>query len=165
MTLFQLGDFVLNSGARSSFKLECDALTDEDWAGLAKMVHIMVGEFQDVLGVPRGGLPLARHLRQYCGKNGPTLLVDDVLTTGGSMERLRPEISAPVLGAVVFARGPCPRWIRPLLQLPPPLWVKPCSHPAMIDAVHFCPDCKQLCEYDATNGWQVVTYLGGPVSI
>jgi hypothetical protein len=36
--LFQLGDFHLHSGQKSKYKINCDALTDEDWRTLAMML-------------------------------------------------------------------------------------------------------------------------------
>jgi orotate phosphoribosyltransferase len=134
MGLFQLGDFTLNSGARSAWKLECDALTDDDWKCLAEMIRQMVGPFSSVEGVPRGGLKLAECLQPFVTPlAGYHLVVDDVLTTGRSMERLSNEVcgrepggkfSRGIIGAVVFARGPCPLWVKPLFQLPEPLWLK-----------------------------------------
>lgn len=139
MDLFQRGNFVLNSGAVSKWRLECDALTSKDIECLAYLMHIIVGPFSSVEGVPRGGLALAEALKSYASlemANYPHIIVDDVLTTGGSMERVRKkwEIretgregimpARSVKGMVVFARGKCPYWIRPLMQLPEELWVK-----------------------------------------
>lgn len=118
MNLFQKGGFTLNSGQTSELKIECDALTTDDWKTLA---HIVSGRmsFRTAIGVPRGGLPFATELIPYCVDDPklPTILVDDVLTTGHSMEKLRKEISGPVIGVVVFARGPYPRWITPIFQM------------------------------------------------
>jgi len=36
MNLFQFGDFSLHSGSKSKWKIECDALTDEDVEALAQ---------------------------------------------------------------------------------------------------------------------------------
>lgn len=135
MSLFQLGDFTLNSGAKSAWKLECDALTDDDIEALALMVRQIVGPFQSVEGVPRGGLRLAKALEPHWAWLGAGqswrsrhLIVDDVLTTGGSMERAKAAHSGQgrgeILGAVIFARGPCPEWIKPVFQMPEHLWVK-----------------------------------------
>ena len=125
--LFQLGDFTLNSGAKSRWKLECEALTGDDWLALAEMTLQVVGPFSHCIGIPRGGLALQACLSPWATE-GPCLLVDDVLTTGGSMQKAKaaweaahPEI--PVIGAVIFARGKCPPWITPLFQMPEKLWI------------------------------------------
>lgn len=142
MSLIQLGDFTLHSGAKSRFKLECDALTDDDWQALAYLVWQMVGRFGSVEGVPRGGLKLAAALEQYRCRDLdgsivvaaaiplPLLLVDDVLTTGRSMQRIYDSFDWPnapegltAIGAVVFARGPCPPWVRAVFTLPERLWL------------------------------------------
>ena len=107
--LFQLGIFNLHSGAPSCWKIECDALTAEDWAALAYMAHMVVGPFRRVIGIPRGGVPLASALHRYVTEHDdyPTLVVDDVLTTGASMR----DVMAPltnVVGLVVFARNAPP---------------------------------------------------------
>lgn len=135
MNLFQLGDFTLNSGAPSKWKLECDALTGEDVSALAEMIRQMVGPFGSVEGVPRGGLRLATALQPFTGLDGPHLIVDDVLTTGNSVETLRNERiegrgyenvgQRKIIGAVVFARGQCPGWIKALFQMPECFWLKP----------------------------------------
>lgn len=133
-SLFQLGDFTLNSGARSKWKLECDSLTADDWRALAEMVRQLVGPFSSVEGVPRGGLMLAAALKPFSGMNGPHLLVDDVLTTGGSMERAKAkELATPyytqnganIVGAVVFARGQRPTWIKAIFEMPECFWLTP----------------------------------------
>lgn len=132
MGLFCLGDFVLNSGKCSPFKIECDALTIPDWVALAEMVSLTVPPFSSVEGIPRGGLQLARALLPHVTPDANRhLIVDDVLTTGGSMNRRREEVwvemgrpsATIIMGAVVFARGPSPAWITPLFQLPKPLFL------------------------------------------
>jgi orotate phosphoribosyltransferase len=129
MNLFQLGDFTLASGAKSRWKLECDALTYDDWAALAEMVRQMVGAFSEVRGVPRGGLKLADALRPFAGAFGPRLVVDDVLTTGGSMTRFAAEWAkehqSVYTGAVVFARGQRPHWVRAVFEMPECFWPRP----------------------------------------
>ncbi len=135
MNLIQYGDFVLNSGVKSKWKIECDAFSDEDWKGLAVMVARMMGNFYSVEGVPRGGIKLAEALRPYCVSYGPHLIVDDVLTTGGSMKRVadlrmeqemaknQPLAYPGSVGAVIFARGECPRWIKAVFQMPKCFWL------------------------------------------
>lgn len=123
--LFQTGNFALHSGAWSNWKVECDSLTEEDWRTLAAMIADRVS-FGRVEGVPRGGLPLARVLQPYREPGDPTLLiVDDVLTTGGSMEEHRAGRDA--VGYVVFNRRdrqrsvPFPKdWVRALWTLDGP---------------------------------------------
>lgn len=117
--LFVSGDFKLHSGSRSKWKIDCDALTDEDWETLAQMIVERVPPFGFVEGVPSGGLKLAQVLRKYQSDGSrKCLIVDDVLTTGTSMETWRiGRDENEVVGAVVFARGLCPEWIVPLFQM------------------------------------------------
>lgn len=123
-TLFKRGRFVANSELILDFKIECDALSDEDIETLAYMISEKY-YFSDVFGVPRGGDRLADALKKYINsKHGKILLVDDVLTTGGSMERRREELLKEdeydedyIFGIVVFARKRCPDWITPVFQL------------------------------------------------
>lgn len=118
--LFKLGDFPLHSGGRSSFFIDCDALTDEDWGALANEIENRVPHFREVIGIPTGGLKLAEALKPYRFPNPeyPILIVDGVLTTGKSMEEEKAKHYEPVIGAVVFARGNCPSWIMALFQMP-----------------------------------------------
>lgn len=115
MNLLQLGDFALASGRKSRFKIDCDALSDADIATAAAWLAELLPPFGWVEGVPRGGLRLAAALRFYASI-GPLLVVDDVFTTGNSMERQRAGREA--IGAVIFARGPCPPWVTPLFVGP-----------------------------------------------
>lgn len=99
-------------------------------ATLAELIRQLVGSYSSVAGVPKGGLRLASALTLYILMGGPRLIVDDVLTTGASMEKMREQWLAEhpetkVIGAAIFARGPCPHWIKPLFQLSEELWIKP----------------------------------------
>jgi orotate phosphoribosyltransferase len=116
--LFQKGEFSLSSGLKSDFKIECDALTDEDINTLAFIVSRKI-KFKRALGVVSGGIKFADALDKYKVDdwNLPTLIADDVLTTGSSMERVRRAISETVIGVVVFARGKCPDWVNPVFQM------------------------------------------------
>ena len=109
--LFQSWDFHLHSGARSTWKVECDNLTPADWETLAHMAVEVLPPFGAIEGVPRGGLALAGALQAHATA-GPLLIVDDVLTTGASMEAQRAGRGA--IGLVVFARGRCPSWVTAL---------------------------------------------------
>lgn len=64
------------------------------------------------------GFPEETHCSRGCGCKAfrgeeTILIVDDVLTTGKSMKEQRGK-RIDAVGIVVFARGPCPAWIRPL---------------------------------------------------
>ena len=108
MNLFVKQQFIANSGQFLEWKIECDALTDEDIETLA-YVGAGLCTFGSVIGIPRGGLRLAKALEQYI-TSGPPLIVDDVLTTGGSM--LSAHIGRPdAIGLVIFARGTTPTWV------------------------------------------------------
>lgn len=117
--LFQTGDFTLASGAKSRWKLECDALTQADWEGLAAIAMEHLPPFRAVFGVPRGGLPLARALDQHVAMSGPVLIVDDVWTTGGSIKKFIKEWEFnDYIGLVAFARNPVESWVTALFQMP-----------------------------------------------
>lgn len=120
MNLFQIGDFTLHSGAKSRYKIDCDALTNNDWDALALMLmEIYHPKFNKVIGIPTGGLKFAKALEKYrtIGIAVTTLIVDDVLTTGGSMKRMRAATLGFTIGAVVFSRGKHPSWIHPLFSM------------------------------------------------
>lgn len=124
MSLFQLEKIVLHNGKTSQFKIECDFLspkTKEDWECLAYKGSRIVGPFSRVVGVPRGGLLFAIAMEKYKTKGWPTLVVDDVLTTGASivqMMKWHGDITR-VAGLVVFARGPCPEGVKAVWQMHP----------------------------------------------
>lgn len=98
--LFQLGPVTLHSGRQSMFKIDCDALTAEDWEALAAAFHAgFGGAWGEAVGVPRGGLALAAHLNVYSMPREEAyrrelfsyydvLVVDDVATTGTSIRGL-----------------------------------------------------------------------------
>ena len=131
-TLFQLGEFVLHSSEHSRWKIDCDALTDEDYETLAWVVAKGINvKFSWVTPILRGGYLFAEKLKAYQTKNlhkpeaDPILIVDDVLTTGKSFEKTRDRIlkystdkgKTDIIGIVVFARGKCPDWVRPIFQM------------------------------------------------
>lgn len=120
MKLFQFGTFRLHSGAFSRLKIECDTLTDSELDVLAYELAERLPLFSAVEGVPTGGLQLASAMRPYATgyASHPLLIVDDVYTTGTSMEEFRAGRSA--IGAVLFARNPVSHdWITALFTMPP----------------------------------------------
>lgn len=118
--LFKLGDFTLHSGDKTPWKIDCDALSDESISTLAHMIVEIVQPFKLAIGVPRGGMRLAAAVQAFAIDDDSLecLIVDDVLTTGNSMEEMRskhPLIrGGPAKGIVIFARGPCPSWVTAL---------------------------------------------------
>jgi len=123
MSLLGSGDFRLHSGEPSSFKIDCDFLTDEDWVTAAALIAPVLGQFRSAVGVPRGGLAFAEALGPYAAGSGPILVVDDVWTTGGSLRQARREQEAlgwsMTAGVVLFTRGPLEPWVTALFQLNP----------------------------------------------
>jgi hypothetical protein len=136
VSLFQPGEFWSHSGVKLPFKIECDQLTEQDLDLFATLIATRLHRgfsFRQVVGVPRaqpggrdnGGVLaqyVKRHLRLVDSSAAPTLVVDDVLTTGTSMEAERTFQRMPCLGAVIWARGPCPEWVRPLFTLNEACW-------------------------------------------
>lgn len=144
MNLFQRGEFTLHNGSHTSWKIDCDALTYEDFAALADfVVATSRGDFEDetlhrglclefteVYGVPTGGTAFAAALNKYCkpvrGRD-KILIVDDVMTSGGSLYEVRAALleerpDAQVQAVVIFNRGKFTeedhRWIVPIFQAP-----------------------------------------------
>lgn len=118
--LFVKANIVLHSGQTTDWKIECDALTDEDVKTLCYLISVKV-TFGCVYGVPNGGSRFEKELLQYATRSArdPILIVDDVLTTGESMETAREQFSnlGYTIGVVIFSRGKCPDWITPIFQL------------------------------------------------
>lgn len=124
MGLFRSGHFQLHSGQCSTWKIDCDALDNEDVATLATMLVERLPQFGEVQGIPTGGTRLARALAPY-STTGPVLIVDDVYTTGDSMEGWRrglddasPVFTPDPIGAVLFARQPPAPWVHALFVMP-----------------------------------------------
>ena len=121
--LFQEEDFIGHSGGQLHWKIEMDALENEEWKCIARMItEIETRPFWSAIGIPRGGIKLGQYLNEYSTQNSehPYLLVDDVLTTGGSMEEYKKKNfeEKDVIGWVVFARTQPAKWIRTLFQMP-----------------------------------------------
>jgi orotate phosphoribosyltransferase len=114
IALFESGAFNLHSGHISSWRINAEALSDASLATLASIMANCIGHFGSVEGVPDGGLRFAAHWRPYV-TSGPVLIVDDVLTTGASIEEQRAGRDA--IGLVIFARGPCPSWVKAVWSL------------------------------------------------
>ena len=121
MGLFTKQNLVLHSGSTSDFKIECDEMSYSDVETLCYLISKKF-KFFSVFGVPKGGVKFAECLRQYCVNDPryPTLIIDDVLTTGKSMEdfvKINGSKNVTYIGVVIFARGECPNWITPIFQM------------------------------------------------
>lgn len=116
-TMFELKNFTSHSGLKLDWKIDCDALRLKDWEALANIISKQF-KFKTVVGVPTGGLLLQSYLRKYQDKTSDiTLIVDDVCTTGHSLEQEKAKHSGKVQGVVIFNRGNCPKWVVPLFDL------------------------------------------------
>jgi orotate phosphoribosyltransferase len=125
MSLFNFGKFTLKSGARSNFKIDCDALTDKDIDNFAKYIvrvildGVPVGH---IVSIPTGGNRLALAIEQQIKfyEDGYTLIIDDVCTTGGSFIKTREDLLdkySKFFGICLFARGKTPTWVFPIFEM------------------------------------------------
>lgn len=122
--LFHQGDYTFHSGSSSKWKLECEALTEADWETIAFVISEKF-VFGEVFGVPRGGMVLQTKLQKYATNHSedPVLIVDDVMTTGKSMEELLSSLKIPlsrkIHGVVLFCRDrtTCPAWVHPIFTM------------------------------------------------
>jgi len=117
MTLFESGEFKSHSGKTLPFKIDCDYLNNDDIDCIAKYIASKC-TFGMVIGIPSGGDRLADALEQHVKTDAPfnVLIVDDVLTTGASMEYEKASMLGHVhkddiIGWVIFARAEPAQWI------------------------------------------------------
>lgn len=125
--MIELGHVQLNSGLCSDYKLVADDFIKDNLDGLAHLIRKLAGPYSNVYGIPRGGSLLEEALLPHVARSLSTtvLVVDDVLTTGGSFKRAREKLAGTyqhIIGITVFARGPCPYWVRSIFQMPEPFW-------------------------------------------
>ena len=124
--LFQKIDFTSHAGLDLTWKIEMDALSHREWECISHMIRELSPPFREAIGIPRGGNVLGKLLNRHgTGKEeDPICIVDDVLTTGMSMDTYREEMDIErwqkscALGWVVFARVRPPKWIKALFQMP-----------------------------------------------
>lgn len=123
--LFRWGNFVSHSGETLTFKIDCDALTDDDITCIAKIITIKIPKFFKAIGIPAGGTRLANELNKYSDSaSNVILIIDDVLTSGNSMEESRKETKKlfknnPIVGFVIFNRSKknLPSWINSVCEI------------------------------------------------
>ena len=123
--LFTVGDFISHAGLPLKWKIECDAISPEQWSALATMImEYQTEPFSKVVGIPRGGLALQYALEPYVTEGDyPWLVVDDVYTTGTSFrEFCTNKHTMFAYKWCVFARKPIPSMedINALFTMPEP---------------------------------------------
>ena len=122
--LFQKINFTSHSGLDLTWKIEMDALSHGDWECIAQMIFELSPPFREAIGIPRGGVKLGKLLNLHgTGKReDPICIVDDVLTTGGSMDEFKTKRQwrnpTNYIGWVVFSRSQTPHWVNALFQMP-----------------------------------------------
>lgn len=116
--MIEHGAFVGASGKTLDFKIECDSLTSDDLLAIARIAVPKLAPFDEVLGVPRGGQRLVPAFAPWASPRGKTLVVDDVWTTGHSMNKFVNENGIHDWhGFVIFARGPLPPNVTAMFHL------------------------------------------------
>lgn len=110
VTLFRDDRFTSHSGLDLPWRIECDALSPEDWDTIGKAVARRY-MFCEAIGIPRGGIPFAEALNRHkqAEHHCNIVVVDDVITTGNSMLQYMQEIEKKypdkrVFGIALFAR-------------------------------------------------------------
>ena len=129
VNLFVKERFIMHAGGISDFKIECDALTKEDYKTLAFLVSRKI-DYKKVYGIPRGGIPFEQELKKYENKNSNVILIaDDVLTTGTSMIDFKKDLLAKedikeedIKGIVIFNRGNTLSWVETIFSLNEQFW-------------------------------------------
>ena len=119
--LFIKKTFVSHAGNTLDCKIECDSLTNDDIKTLAYLISKQY-TFKMVYGIPRGGVRLALALSMYVNPDSRyILIVDDVLSTGKSMEEAKVKMKSHVTfdsdirGVVIFSRqNYSNRWVTPV---------------------------------------------------
>ena len=101
-SLFEIGSFKLAHAGQSSFRINADVLTTDDWNALTHLALKIIPPFGSVVPVPTGGIPFADALKPYTTE-GPVLIVDDVLTTGISILKIAESYKESIL-LVAFSR-------------------------------------------------------------
>jgi len=121
--LFQTVDFISHAGLPLKWKIECDALSDDEWKTIAKMIREYEDQnWQYAVGIPTGATRLGEILTTYGtgSVKDPVLIVDDVYTTGKSFIDFEEKHykDKKVIKWAVFARKPPTENVKVLFQLP-----------------------------------------------
>jgi hypothetical protein len=121
--LFQKIDFISHAGLPLTWKLECDAISDNEWITLAHMIREYEDQnWQYAVGIPTGATKLGEILTRYGtgSVKDPVLIVDDVYTTGKSFIDFEAKHYADkkVIKWAVFARKPTENGVKALFTMP-----------------------------------------------
>lgn len=115
MSLFKLGNFILSSGERTDWVIDCNALSDGD---IKAMVSIAIGilpPFGSVVATTHGDMRFVQELSHHSQDGGRLLIAQDVITNGNSMEEARDGRDA--IGICMFARQKPPSWVKAVWRL------------------------------------------------
>lgn len=125
--MFKFKNFKSHTGKLLSWKIECNDLSKDDIKCITNVIIHRIS-YQHVLCPPTKSKQLRRLialLKHHATKEGryAYLIIDDVLTTGKSMEQEYQFLQNHgiekrlITGIVIFARNECPHWITPIFQL------------------------------------------------
>lgn len=110
-----------NNQEPSHFRIDEEEISDKDLEYVA-WLYSRTQKYGLVLSIPTGGDRFAKFLRAYSDvvNSSTVLIVDDVLTTGTSMNELKNMMDRKldIRGVVLFSRGETPDWITPIFQMP-----------------------------------------------
>jgi hypothetical protein len=116
MNIFIKQNAKLDTGETLPITIDCDALTDADYACIAQVIGSKL-QFKKVVAASSGGVKLEKALEKCCVEDDTyaTLICGDVLTTGATMKNKKSELNDHnVIGVVIFAVGKCPEWVLPI---------------------------------------------------
>lgn len=129
-SLIESGKFTLSSGQETAWRFNEEGLSDETLDALAKIVcrTWIVGLADQIVPAEHGGIRFAnalryKHAKIENGRKQHTLVVDDVFTSGRSMERERLKYEEPVIGLVILERKPSPTWVYPIFTVNNLFWL------------------------------------------
>lgn len=143
----KLGDFILKNNERSSYYIDIKYIisTPSLLRNIGDELYKLLGDFDIICGIPYGGLPIAtyisirynkpliyirdkaktygtkNHIEGKYSKNNRCVIIDDVLTSGGSVKEaynvLKDKVNIVNIG-VVFNRSDCLNKISTMLNVP-----------------------------------------------